>query len=297
MTTEGNGKETAAGTAKEIGLKKNTHSLFLFLLWEEFIRLKRELVSWRGLVVLAVMFYIAVDFLDTDYEKKLGFVSAGLSGYWLLMLFPVRLGRMFYLLPFRKREQKSYIVQKIAVSLLYLMGFMCVYGGILFLFREEAGAYRYWLLPSVVLSALPLWITASAILLLSRSRGARTNYGFFTTRVLSPEADEFDQLSAGWTEEYDLNGVKESCQKDGTKKQKKENRAEVLLYVYMMAVMMITMLNGMFGLFGGNLVLFGISSAVSYAMAISSIWFAFHVIFREIDGDSRPRKGGGGCSL
>lgn len=297
MTTEGNGKETAAGTAKEIGFIKNQHSLFLFLLWEEFIRLKRELVSWRGLVVLAVMFYIAVDFFDANYEKEQGLVSAGFSGYWLLMMFPIRLGRMFYLLPFSKREQKSYIVQKVAVSLLYLMGFMLVYGGILSLFRKEAGAYMSWLLPSVFLSALPFWITASAILLLSRSRGARTNYGFFTTRVLSPEADEFDQLSAGWPEEYDLNGVKESCKKDKTREQKKENRVEASFYVLMMGFMMMTMLNAMSDLFGINGVWSGIFVAVSYAMAIFSIWLAFYVIFREIDGDLRPRKGGDGCSL
>ncbi|MGN1085097.1 MAG: hypothetical protein ACI4QX_08835, partial [Lachnospiraceae bacterium] len=77
-----------------------------FLLREGIFRLRRELVTVRGLIALFIVAYLVLDtWLLAESEST--YMMQGF-GVWLVLLFPPRMGRLFFLLPFSKQERKRY---------------------------------------------------------------------------------------------------------------------------------------------------------------------------------------------
>ena len=74
-------------------------SYFLFLIREGLIRLKRELWGWRGLAAAFMVFYLVIDLFGA-MESDRSTMGQGMAVIWMVVLFPPRMGKLLYLLPF-----------------------------------------------------------------------------------------------------------------------------------------------------------------------------------------------------
>ena len=101
-------------------------SYFLYILREGLFRLK-ELWSWKGLVVIAIGLYMVLGCLTEDDGFSMNFQGMGLL--WLVVLFPPRMGKLLYLLPFSKKERKRYLANYTLIYWLFLVMVLLVIGG------------------------------------------------------------------------------------------------------------------------------------------------------------------------
>ncbi len=152
-----------------------------FLLREGIFRLRRELVTVRGLIALFIVAYLVLDtWLLAESEST--YMMQGF-GVWLVLLFPPRMGRLFFLLPFSKQERKRYFFTYAAVYLFYFILVYLLIGGIAFLITGYP--YRLWM-KWFVLCTMPflLMIITSMVSGAFFKNGSTDNafYRAFTTR-------------------------------------------------------------------------------------------------------------------
>lgn len=273
-------------------MKKEKHSFLGFLIREWYYRLRRELFTAKGWVVLIFLGYV-VFCIVTEQEGERYATSSGIVGYWFLLLFPIRLGKLFYMLPFGKEEQKRYIIDYCLTSLLYVTVVLSLFGCLVMAFLGKS--CFPWLM-GIVLRAFPLWLSALSLLLMERNKGVLINFGCFTTRTLAPDWET--------TEAFDLDAVRNEYEKyrkqELSTEEKREKRRGIAHYSFLVIVLILTMMNSFLESFGSGLsagTFSIVSGLVSYVLAISSILTVFQLCFREIDASKERKEGGDGCSF
>jgi len=93
-------------------------SYFLFLIREGLIRLKRELWGWRGLAAAFMVFYLVIDLFGA-MESDRSTMGQGMAVIWMVVLFPPRMGKLLYLLPFSKKERIHYLLMYLFTYLVF----------------------------------------------------------------------------------------------------------------------------------------------------------------------------------
>lgn len=173
-------------------------SYFLFLIREGLFRLKTEVFSWRGLLLLATGGYLVLDtFQAIEDSGKLMF--QGVAALWLVLLFPPRMGKLLYLLPFTKKERIRYLgtysvsYMVFHVMLLSFMGIIaCLIPGYSLLLW-----LRYF-----VLCTFPFMLLYSGVVVDSMSVTAQRSY---------PNSGWFFSNRGWWQETDSVSGIKEDC--------------------------------------------------------------------------------------
>ncbi len=93
-------------------------SYFLFLVREGLFRLKRELWGWRGIAAAFIVFYLVIDLLGAmDSDRST--MGQGMAVIWMVVLFPPRMGKLLYLLPFSKKERIRYLLMYLVTYLVF----------------------------------------------------------------------------------------------------------------------------------------------------------------------------------
>lgn len=93
-------------------------SYFLFLIREGLFRLKRELWGWRGFAALFIVFYLVIDLFGA-MESDRSTMGQGMAVLWMVVLFPPRMGKLLYLLPFSKKERSHYLLMYLFTYLVF----------------------------------------------------------------------------------------------------------------------------------------------------------------------------------
>lgn len=103
-------------------------SYFLFLIREGLIRLRRELWGWRGIATVFLVFYLVIDLLGA-MESERSTMGQGMSVIWVVLLFPPRMGKLLYLLPFSKKERGHYLLMYLFTYLVFQIFVYLLIGG------------------------------------------------------------------------------------------------------------------------------------------------------------------------
>ena len=103
-------------------------SYFLFLVREGLFRLKRELWGWRGIAAAFLTFYLVIDLFGA-MESERETMGQGMAVIWMVVLFPPRMGKLLYLLPFSKKERSHYLMMYLLTYLVFQVFVYLLIGG------------------------------------------------------------------------------------------------------------------------------------------------------------------------
>lgn len=174
-------------------------SYALFILRESVYRLKTELIGWRGIVLLLIFGYMFLDTVAAVKEGQ-GLIGQGMGALWLVVLFPARMGKLLYLLPFSKKERIGYLGSyTVSYNVFYVMLFLfmglvsCLISGYSFLLWVR----------HFVLCTFPFLLLYSGVVVDSMSAAVKRSYPnsgcFFSTR------------SCWYQKEDPVEGIREDC--------------------------------------------------------------------------------------
>lgn len=157
-------------------------SYFLFLVREGLFRLKTELLSWRGIVMLFIVGYMLLDTFEAINESN-HLMFQGIGALWMILLFPPRMGKLLYLLPFSKKDRVRYLgTYSVSYLVFHVMVFFAV-GVIAFLI---SGYPIHLWMQHFVLYTFPFMMLYSGVIIDNMSVAVRKSYPaagwFFSTR-------------------------------------------------------------------------------------------------------------------
>ena len=187
-------------------------SYFLFLIREGLYRLKRELFGWRGLVAAFIVFYLVVDLLGAmeSYRAAMG---QGIAMIWIVLLFPPRMGRLLYLLPFSVKERCRYLLMYLVTYLVFLVFVFSLVGAGACLISGYS--YLEWM-KIFVFCSIPLLLLYGGSMV-------------YTVAIQREPKDSFSWTTPFyrnmWQEQDTINGIREDCKKE--KKLRKKKRSEL----------------------------------------------------------------------
>ena len=174
-------------------------SYVLFVLREGLYRIKTELIGWRGIVLLVIFGYM---FLDTVGAVKEGheLMGQGVGALWLVLLFPARMGKLLYLLPFSKKERTRYLgTYSVSYNVFHVLlfhfmgGVACLLSGYSFLLWTR----------SFVLCTFPFLLLYSGVVVDSMSAAVNRPY---------PNSGWFFSTRSWWYQKGDpVEGIREDC--------------------------------------------------------------------------------------
>lgn len=204
--------------------EKTIGKSFLFLAREGMFRLKRELWGIRGIGVLFVLLYMVIYAFDGMRNK---FDFHAYAGLWLILMFPPRMGKLLYLLPFSQKERIRYTWTYACVYVMYLTAAYLLFGGISMLIARTS--YVRWL-KRFFLHILPCLVSVGGIvassLVKQRSSLAKQweerSGWFYSTRGWYYEGDSATALR----EEY-RKDVKKKRKEEMTEEELKERRSRI----------------------------------------------------------------------
>lgn len=174
-------------------------SYFLFVVREGLYRLKTELFGWRGLVMLLIGGYMILDTFDVVNESET-LMFQGIGALWLVLLFPPRMGKLLYLLPFSKKERVKYLGTYSASYLMFLVLLFLLVGIVSFF----ATGYSLFLwMRHFVLCTFPFLMLYSGTVIDSLSIAVQRSY---------PNSGWFFSTRGWWQEKPDpVTGIREEC--------------------------------------------------------------------------------------
>ena len=174
-------------------------SYVLFVLREGLYRMKTELVGWRGIVLLVIFGYM---FLDTVGAVKEGheLMGQGVGALWLVVLFPARMGKLLYLLPFSKKERTRYLgTYSVSYNVFHVLLFLFM-GGVACLLSGYS--FLLWT-RSFVLCTFPFLLLYSGVVVDSMSAAVKRSY---------PNSGWFFSTRSCWYQKEDpVEGIREDC--------------------------------------------------------------------------------------
>lgn len=189
---------------------RSVGSYFLFLIREGLFRLRRELFGWRGLAAAFIVFYLVVDLLGAmeSYRAAMG---QGIAMVWLVFLFPPRMGRLLYLLPFSKKERCRYLLMYLVTYLVFL----CFVFGIVGAGACLISGYSYLEWGKIfIFCSIPLLLVYSGSMI-------------YTVAIQKEPKDSFSLTTPFyrniWQEQDTVNGIREDCKREKVLQKKKRN--------------------------------------------------------------------------
>lgn len=275
--------------------RKTVRGYAFFLLGEGFFRLRKELFGWRGVAVLFILGYMA---LDMFLAEDTGFLnSLEVAAIWLTLLFPPRIGTLLYLLPFSKAERRRYLGSYTAVYMVFLeLSFLLVGTVASFLLGYP---YPLWIL-YFVCTTVPLLMAYSG--------------SFLTSAVKRKQTDGMDWLffsTRGWSRSVNyVEEAKELCkvQKPAGRKwkelmpqEKKERRKCIFRGSAILVSVIVVTVHACGGwiwqLFGLNETLaFFVGTIIAYVCATVVVLVCIRLIAEELDSTGGTGKEEGGCN-
>ena len=178
---------------------RSAGSYMLYLLREAFYRMKTELIGWRGLVFLAIGAYMVIDsFMAVEDAEQLMF--QGMGALWMVLLFPPRMGKLLYLLPFSKKERVRYLgTYSVGYLLFHVMVFIvigvisCLLSG--YSFVAWMGQFAF--------CTFPFMLLYSGVVVDSMSVAVQRSY---------PNSGWFFSTRSWWQQKEDtVTGIREDC--------------------------------------------------------------------------------------
>ncbi len=114
--------------------RKGNCTLFFGLLREVLYRLKKEMWSWRGLCLLVIGAYLVLDAYNAiekwdNYRIEM-LTAQGFLFIWVMQLFPPRMGKLLFLLPFSAKERIRYLGNYVVLYATLYLAFFIGFGGI-----------------------------------------------------------------------------------------------------------------------------------------------------------------------
>lgn len=196
---------------------------FLFLAGEGLLRLKKELWGLRGIGVLLTLGYIVLYEFGAA-ENKFNFQAY--AGLWLIFMFPPRMGKLLYLLPFSQKERIRYAWTYACVYVTYLVAAYLLFGGISVLIARTS--YVRWL-ERFFLHVLPCLVSVGGVAASSLVKQRENRGWFYGTRGWFYSTRGWFYSTRGWYYEEDsVTALKEEYRKDVKKKRKEEMTEEEL---------------------------------------------------------------------
>lgn len=178
---------------------KSAGSYVLYLVREGFYRMKTELMGWRGLVLLLIFGYL---FLDTYAAAKESheLMAQGVGALWMVVLFPPRMGKLLYLLPFSKKDRTRYLgTYSISYNVFHVLLFLfmglvsCLISGYSF----------FGWMRNFILCTFPFMLLYSGVVADSMSAAVKRSY---------PNGGLFFSTRSYWQQEDDpVTGIREDC--------------------------------------------------------------------------------------
>ncbi len=174
-------------------------SYVLFILRESLYRLKTELFGWRGIVLLLIFGYMFLDTVAAVKEGQ-GLMGQGMGALWMVVLFPARMGKLLYLLPFSKKERIGYLGSyTVSYNVFYVLLFLfmglvsCLISGYSFLLWVR----------HFVLCTFPFLLLYSGVIVDSMSAAVKRSY---------PNSGWFFSTRSCWYQKEDpVEGIREDC--------------------------------------------------------------------------------------
>ncbi|MBQ9766920.1 MAG: hypothetical protein IJW37_02285 [Lachnospiraceae bacterium] len=273
-------------------------SYFVFLFKEVLFRLRKEFFSWRGLLALLILAYVIVDTLTAEKTGRL--TSLGVGVIWLILLFPPRIGKLLYLLPFSEGERKRYLGTYAVTYISFLSVTLLLVGAVASLIADYP--YLTWVM-CFVCSTVPFLMLYSGIMLfgmVSRKSTATTTWWFYSTRQT-------------WDQPVDyVGGVKEDCKsvtaprdkkkmKDMTPEERKAKKKDIFFGIVTVGGSVVTAFHcygyWMLPMFGANEKLsFGIGTIVAYVCGFAAVLVYVSRIAEELNSTGSTGKEECGCN-
>lgn len=269
--------------------EKRIGKSFLFLAGEGLSRLKKELWGLRGIGVLFILGYMIL-YEFAEGENKFDFQTYALL--WLIFMFPPRMGKLLYLLPFSRKERIRYVWTYACVYMTYLAAAYLLFGGISVLIAQTS--YVRWL-KRFFLHVLPCLLLMGSVAAssLAKQRENRS-FWFYSTRGWYYEEDSVTALR----EEYQKN-VKKKRKEEMTEEELKERRhriwENVLLFSGIAVVVFWCFGSGFFESLPETVALLCSGIAYLSAAVVSAIGWKGTV--KELRKSGYGGKEGSGCSL
>lgn len=183
-------------------MKRGKHfgGYFLFLIREGLFRIK-ELWSWRGIAMIFIIAYMLIDTFESQTGAEIRSLTfQGIGAIWMILIFPPRMGKLLYLLPFSVKERMRYLrTYSVTYLSFFVMIFMLI-GGIVFLISGYP--YLLWV-RSFVFCTFPFLMLYSGIVVKNISDTDRKQY---------PASGWFFSTRGWWQQEQDnVSSIKEDC--------------------------------------------------------------------------------------
>ncbi|MDD6036421.1 MAG: hypothetical protein PUC30_09565 [Lachnospiraceae bacterium] len=180
--------------------RKHFGGYFLFLVRETLFRIK-ELWGWRGIAMIFTIAYMLIDTFESQTGAEIRSLTfQGIGAIWMILIFPPRMGKLLYLLPFSVKERMRYLR---TYSVTYLSFFVMIFiflGGIIFLISGYP--YLLWV-RSFVFCTFPFLMLYSGIVVKNISDTDRRQY---------PASGWFFSTRGCWQQEQDnVSSIKEDC--------------------------------------------------------------------------------------
>lgn len=173
-------------------------SYFLFLIREGLYRMKTELISWRGLLLVATCGYLILDTFQA-LEESGELMFQGVAALWLVLLFPPRMGKLLYLLPFSKKERFRYL-RTYSVSYMVFLVLLFSFMGIIACWIPGY-SFVLWM-RHFVLCTFPFMLLYSGVVVDGMSVTAQRSY---------PNSGWYFSTRGWWKETDSVNGIREDC--------------------------------------------------------------------------------------
>lgn len=277
---------------------RSVGSYFLFLIREGLFRLKGELWSWRGLVAAFIAFYLVVDLLGAmeSYRAAMG---QGIAMIWLVLLFPPRMGRLLYLLPFSKRERCRYLAMYLVTYLVFLVFVFVIVGAGACLISGYL--YSEWM-KVFIFCTVPLLLIYSGSMV-------------YTMAIQKEPKDAFSMVTPFyrnmWQEPDEVEGIREDCK--GVKELRKKKRSELtdeewqirkkeiwFNTVQIIAIIFVVLQAYFCPAFMGkdwvNSFVFWIGAMLAYVSAAAAVWIYWDRAWEQINKKGSTGKEECGCN-
>lgn len=266
---------------------------FLYLAEEGLFRLKKEILGPRGIGVFLILFYLVAD-TWASAENSSNFVCRGYAAIWLILLFPPRMGKLLYLLPFSKKERIRYFFTYTCVYLFYLVAAFFLSGAIAVLMIRNS--YLAWM-KSFFLYTLQFVIIMGAMAVSGlAAQGTGPAYRFFSTRGWYHE----DSSVADIKNEYSSGGKQKRKEKEEMTAEERRQRRNTIFETTVMIIGMLVVAvwcfaGGLIRYFSETMIL--VFSGVAYLCAAAVIVMLWRSAMRELNKTGSSGKEGSGCSL
>lgn len=275
-------------------------SYFLFLIREGLFRLRRELWGWRGLAAAFIAFYLVVDLFGAT-ESERSTMGQGIAVIWMVLLFPPRMGKLLYLLPFSKRERSHYLLMYLFTYLVFQVFVYLLIGGVACLISGYS--YSEWL-KIFVFSTVPFLVMYSGVMTcaVAVQKEPKEAYSWLTPFYRMEEQTEFGSFSGECKEGKTRKELQKKRRSELTEEEwsirKKELRLNIITIVSVVVIGVQVYVCPVFFMREWlETWVFWIGAVLAYVCATAVIWVYGERAWEHINKNGSSGKEDGVCNL